>query len=73
MFQQINRLATRRAFSSTIRAKGVHFKEGPYNNIPFKVHDRKVPFAVLFFGFFGVGFLVPLVPSYVQLKKSGVL
>jgi len=72
------KLSTRRAFSSTSRQafssttrQAAHFKEGVYSNIPFKVHNRKIPFGIVFFGFLGVGFAVPFIASFVQLKKSG--
>ncbi|SCU77776.1 LAMI_0A02300g1_1 [Lachancea mirantina] len=74
MFRQLTNLATKRAFSSTImRQSGAHFKEGLYTNIPVKVKNRKIPFAIIHFGWFTLGFLVPFISSYVQLKKSGVL
>ncbi|ODV73708.1 cytochrome c oxidase subunit VIII CYBJADRAFT_112484, partial [Cyberlindnera jadinii NRRL Y-1542] len=49
----------------------VHFKEGVYENIPFKVHNRKIPYAVIHFGFFGIAAAVPFIASFVQLKRSG--
>lgn len=64
------RAITRRAFSSSTM-KAAHFKEGVYSNIPFKVKDRKIPYGIIHFGFLGVGFLVPFIAVYVQLKKSG--
>lgn len=67
---QLVRLSTRRTFSSTARS-AAHFKEGVYSNIPFKVHDRKIPYGVVHFGFFALGFAVPFISCYVQLKKSG--
>lgn len=68
--QQLSRITTRRAFVATAR-NAVHFKEGVYSNIPFKVHNRKIPYGVVHFGFFAVGFAVPFISCYVQLKKSG--
>lgn len=71
MFKQsLIKLSTRRAFSSTSR-QAAHFKEGVYSNLPFKVVDRKIPFGIVYFGFFTVGFAVPFIASFVQLKKSG--
>ncbi|SCU97575.1 LAFA_0G12112g1_1 [Lachancea sp. 'fantastica'] len=67
------RVASRRAFSASSKQCGAHFKEGVYTNIPVKVHNRKIPFALIHFGWFTLGFLVPFISSYVQLKKSGVL
>ncbi|CCD27122.1 cytochrome c oxidase subunit VIII NDAI_0J02300 [Naumovozyma dairenensis CBS 421] len=71
--QKLIKFSTRRATFSTSSKNLVHFKDGVYNNIPFKVHNRKIPFAVVHFGFFGVGFLVPFITCYVQMKKSGTL
>lgn len=68
--QQLVRLSTRRTFASTART-AAHFKEGVYSNIPFKVHNRKIPYGVVHFGFFAVGFAVPFIACFVQLKKSG--
>ena len=70
--QQLARLSTRRAFSQTLtKRSGAHFKDGVYTNIPFKVHNRKIPFGVIHFGFFGVGLAVPFLIAFVQMKKSG--
>ncbi|AET38755.1 cytochrome c oxidase subunit VIII Ecym_3262 [Eremothecium cymbalariae DBVPG len=71
IFQQTARLAGRRAFSSSVRQQ-VHFKEGPYSNIPVKIHNRKIPYAIIHFGFFTLGFAIPFISGYVQLKKAGV-
>lgn len=79
MFRQsLVQLSTRRAFSATSRQgfastskQAAHFKEGVYSNLPFKVHNRKIPFGIVFFGFMGVGLAVPFIASFVQLKKSG--
>ncbi|CAI4048410.1 hypothetical protein SUVZ_12G4200 [Saccharomyces uvarum] len=54
-----------------IMKRSVHFKDGVYENIPFKVKGRKTPYALSHFGFFAVGFAIPFVACYVQLKKSG--
>lgn len=43
-------LVSKRGFSSTA-AKGMHFPHGPYTNLPFKVHGRKVPYGFVHFGF----------------------
>ncbi|CCH44806.1 Cytochrome c oxidase polypeptide VIII,mitochondrial [Wickerhamomyces ciferrii] len=60
----------RRAFH-TSKSQAVHFEEGVYTNIPFKVHNRKIPYAIVHFSFFGLGFAIPFVAVYVQLKRSG--
>lgn len=57
----------------TSQVARVHFKEGVYENIPFKVHNRRIPYAVLHFSFFGLAFAIPWVACYVQLKRSGAL
>ncbi|KAH3682950.1 hypothetical protein WICPIJ_006080 [Wickerhamomyces pijperi] len=72
-FRQIVRNSIRqsqRTFSSTAK-KSVHFEEGVYTNIPFKVHNRKIPYAIVHFSFFGLAFAIPFVAVYVQLKRSG--
>ena len=68
--QSLFKVSTRRAFTSAVRA-AAHLEEGAYSNLPFKVHNRKIPYGVLHFGFFSVGFLVPFLISWVQLKKNG--
>ncbi|CCK69044.1 cytochrome c oxidase subunit VIII KNAG_0B06140 [Huiozyma naganishii CBS 8797] len=68
--QQIVRTSGRRMFASSAR-NAAHFKEGVYSNLPFKIHDRKIPYGVVHFGFFAVGFAVPFIACFVQLKKSG--
>ncbi|CAR22902.1 Cytochrome c oxidase polypeptide VIII [Lachancea thermotolerans] len=73
IFGATSRIAARRAFTVSARQSGAHFKEGVYSNIPVKVRNRRIPFAVIHFGYFTLGFLVPFISSYVQLKKSGVL
>ncbi|CCC72132.1 hypothetical protein NCAS_0J01530 [Naumovozyma castellii] len=71
--QQAIKLSTRRALFSTSSKNMVHFKDGVYNNLPFKVVNRKIPYGVVHFGFFGVGLLVPFIITWAQLKKSGSL
>jgi cytochrome c oxidase subunit 7c len=61
---------SKRTFTSSAK-QAVHFKEGVYENIPFKVHNRKIPYAVLHFGFFGLAAVIPFVAVGVQLKRSG--
>lgn len=49
----INTVA-RRGFSSSAIARSGHGPEGPYTNLPFKVHGRKyVPYWALHWGYFG--------------------
>lgn len=70
--RQSARQSARRSLH-TSKSVGVHFKEGVYENIPFKVHNRRIPYAVLHFSFFGLAFAIPWVACYVQLKRSGGL
>uniref|UniRef100_A0A060SXV1 Cytochrome c oxidase subunit 8, mitochondrial n=1 Tax=Blastobotrys adeninivorans TaxID=409370 RepID=A0A060SXV1_BLAAD len=66
------RTVARRGFSTSPVARGGHLPEGPYSNLPFKVHGRKyVPYWVLHWGFFVVGVGAPFGIAYFQLKKSG--
>ncbi|CDR38665.1 CYFA0S02e04302g1_1 [Cyberlindnera fabianii] len=68
--RQVARATARRNFSASAKS-AAHFKEGVYENIPFKVHNRRIPFAVLHFSFFGLAFAIPFVACGVQLKRSG--
>lgn len=64
-------IAAKRAFSATATKKSGHFAEGVYSNLPFKVHNRKIPYAVVHFGFLGLGFAIPFVAVGWQLYKGG--
>ncbi|KAJ8056138.1 hypothetical protein LXG23DRAFT_57668 [Yarrowia lipolytica] len=69
---------------STTKVRSVHYPEGPYHNLPFKVHNRKIPYAFLHFGFFReyyiqpapqvsemlAGFLAPFGIVYVHNKRA---
>ncbi|KAK9457924.1 hypothetical protein V1511DRAFT_454291 [Dipodascopsis uninucleata] len=48
-----------RGFSSSRVARSGHWPEGPYWNIPFKVHNRKIPLAIPYTLFFLIPFLTP--------------
>ncbi|KAK9237436.1 hypothetical protein V1525DRAFT_426304 [Lipomyces kononenkoae] len=53
---------SKRGFSSSQIARSGdhgHHPEGPYHNLPFKVHNRKIPFVIPFSIFFLVPFLTP--------------
>ncbi|ODQ70923.1 hypothetical protein LIPSTDRAFT_5671 [Lipomyces starkeyi NRRL Y-11557] len=53
---------SRRGFSSSQIVRSGdhgHHPEGPYHNLPFKVHNRKIPFVIPFSIFFLVPFLTP--------------
>ncbi|KAK9471582.1 cytochrome c oxidase subunit VIIc-domain-containing protein [Dipodascopsis tothii] len=58
-----------RGFSSSAIARGAHFEEGVYSNIPFKVKNRKIPFAIPYFTFFLVPFLTPFGMAWWALNK----
>lgn len=60
-----------RQFSSAVVRRSHH--DGPYSNLPFQVHNRRVPFSVLNWGFFIVGMVTPVGIVYYNLKKSGNL
>ncbi|GMM34324.1 cytochrome c oxidase subunit VIII [Saccharomycopsis crataegensis] len=64
-------VVSKRAFSTTTTRASGHYAEGPYSNLPFKVHNRKIPYAAIHFGFFGLGFALPFVAVGWQLYKSG--
>jgi cytochrome c oxidase subunit 7c len=46
-------LVAKRGFTSSAVARSGHLPEGPYTNIPFKVHDRKIPYWAVHWTFFG--------------------
>lgn len=62
--KQLVQLSTKRAFSASTRVSGAHFKEGVYNNIPVKVHGRKIPYAIIHFGFFSMSTKSRIVLKY---------
>lgn len=68
-----SRLPTSRQFSSSVARRSGHH-DGPYSNLPFQVHNRKyIPYGVLHWGFFGLGFGIPIFLTWYYLKKSGNL
>lgn len=58
---------------ATSGARLSHGPEGPYSNLPFAVHNRKIPYGVLHFVFGALGLGVPAIVVYWNLKKSGSL
>ncbi|KAK9378826.1 uncharacterized protein V2V93DRAFT_375151 [Kockiozyma suomiensis] len=53
-------LVLSRGFKTSQVAKATHhFPEGPYHNLPFKVHNRRIPFAIPYFLFFFIPFATP--------------
>lgn len=46
-------------------------KSGVYSNLFFKVKDRKIPFAIPWWGTFGFFFAFPFLTAYWHMKKSG--
>ncbi|KAK9370625.1 hypothetical protein V1509DRAFT_616340 [Lipomyces kononenkoae] len=58
----IGEVLSRRGFSSSQIVRSGdhgHHPEGPYHNLPFKVHNRRIPFVIPFSIFFLVPFLTP--------------
>ncbi|KAK9451641.1 uncharacterized protein V1518DRAFT_409134 [Limtongia smithiae] len=55
--------------SQIAKAGGHHYPEGPYNNLPFKVHNRKIPFVIPFSLFFIIPFLTPFGMTWLALSK----
>lgn len=47
-------LVAKRGFTSTAARRHGHMPEGPYSNLPFKVHDRKIPYWAVHWTFFGM-------------------
>ncbi|VUG18330.1 DEBR0S3_07932g1_1 [Brettanomyces bruxellensis] len=73
MFGRLMQFETKRFMSSSaIRATPhYHFKDGIYSNIPFKVHNRRVPYAVPHIIFFSLGFIIPCIALFVQFRRNG--
>lgn len=44
---------------------------GLYSNLPFKVHNTRIPFAFKWWGVFGFFFAFPFITCYVHMKRSG--
>ncbi|ODQ67888.1 hypothetical protein NADFUDRAFT_68253 [Nadsonia fulvescens var. elongata DSM 6958] len=60
---------SKRGFTSSA-VRPAHFPEGPYNNLPFKVHNRKIPYPIVHWSFFAIGFGLPFGIAYFHIKKS---
>lgn len=79
MFRSVRttQLRSVRNFSSTARVSNAVFgtpKSGPYSNLPFKVHGRKlIPFQVYWWGVLGFFFAFPFLTSWWHMKKAGNL
>jgi cytochrome c oxidase subunit 7c len=54
---------------STTKVRSVHYPEGPYHNLPFKVHNRKIPYAFLHFGFFREYYIQPA-PQVSEMRET---
>ncbi|EDK39563.1 hypothetical protein PGUG_03661 [Meyerozyma guilliermondii ATCC 6260] len=72
------RLARQRAFQRNFQTSARSFnkifgapQEGVYSNLPFKVKNRKIPFAFMWWGVFGFFFAFPFLSTYRSLKKAG--
>ncbi|KAK7205330.1 hypothetical protein BZA70DRAFT_277855 [Myxozyma melibiosi] len=60
----------KRGFQSSQVAKSTHhWPEGPYNNLPFKVHNRRIPFFIPYTLFFLVPFVTPFGMAAFALSK----
>ncbi|ODQ45368.1 hypothetical protein PICMEDRAFT_17839 [Pichia membranifaciens NRRL Y-2026] len=66
------RQAVRQFSASTKKLSGPHFPEGAYNNLPFKVKNRKVPYAIPHLIFWILGGGIPFFAVTVQQKRAGV-
>lgn len=63
---------TVRQFSASTKQLSGHFPEGPYNNLPFKVKNRRVPYAVPHLIFWILGAGIPFFAVTVQQVRAGV-
>lgn len=62
-----------RQFSASTKAlSGPHFPEGAYNNLPFKVKNRRIPYAVPHLIFWILGAGIPIFAVTVQQKRAGL-
>lgn len=68
MFAKLFQMQAKRTFSQTARFAQ---KEGLYSNIPFKVHNRKIPYAVVHTAFFSLAFIIPVIALVVQWNRHG--
>ncbi|QPG76460.1 hypothetical protein FOA43_003849 [Brettanomyces nanus] len=74
MFARLFEKQAKRAFSSSSKQMIHHpFKEGVYSNIPFKVHNRKIPYAIPHITFFALGFIIPVVAVVIQQRRAGII
>ncbi|KAK8442695.1 hypothetical protein RJF_0599 [Candidozyma auris] len=65
-----------RNFQTSARAMNKVFGEpatGLYSNLPFKVKNTKIPFALKWWGTFGFFFSFPFITAYVHMKRAGNL
>ncbi|GMM43619.1 cytochrome c oxidase subunit VIII [Pichia kluyveri] len=79
MFAQLSRSirpatkSSARTFTSSSKNLSSHFPEGAYNNLPFKVKNRRVPYAIPHIIFWVVGAGIPFFAVCVQQKRAGLL
>ncbi|ODV65077.1 hypothetical protein HYPBUDRAFT_114682 [Hyphopichia burtonii NRRL Y-1933] len=73
----LSQKAFMRNFQSSARSMNKIYgtpAEGPYSNLPFKVHNRRfIPFGVYYWGVLGFFFAFPFLTTYLHLYKSGAL
>lgn len=67
------RSSVRQFSASAKQLSGPHFPEGVYNNLPFKVKNRRIPYAVPHLIFWIAGCGIPFFAVYVQQKRAGNL
>jgi cytochrome c oxidase subunit 7c len=73
MFARTIQRQSLRQFSASTKQLSGHFPEGPYNNLPFKVKNRRVPYAVPHLIFWILGAGIPLFAVGVQQRRAGLI
>ncbi len=65
--------STFRSFSTSSISKSHEvFREGVYSNLPFKVHNRKIPFAIPYFTFMGK-ILILIIDLTIRMKYTNFI
>lgn len=73
MFARSLQRQTIRQFSASAKQlSGPHFPEGVYNNLPFKVKNRRIPYAVPHIIFWLLGAGIPVFAVCTQQVRAGV-
>ncbi|KZT58797.1 hypothetical protein CALCODRAFT_516553 [Calocera cornea HHB12733] len=65
----IRPVASRALARPVIQARGVHFENTVYNNMPFD-YRNKTTFAIKLIAYLGTGFALPFIAAWYQLRKS---